>query len=128
MLEIFVIVYGLIAMVRGKFSLGGDKVLFGWRARVTAGVMLCYLPLAFLTGVVLAVIDRLDLIEGGGTIMFTIAWLLVIIVITLLVGNMLYKGQLAEDDEPQTYESVGGYTPNNPDIDPDSPYRPPRSS
>jgi len=126
MLEIFVIIYGLVAMVRGKFSLGGDKVLTGWRARVTAGVLLCYLPAAFLTGIILALIGRLDLVEGGSAILFTIAWLVLTIIVTLIVGNMLYRGQVAEELGPSRDEQVAGYDPRT-DTDPDSPYRPPRS-
>lgn len=127
MLEIFVIVYGLIAMVRGKFSLGGNKILFGWRARVTAGVLLSYLPLAFFSGLMIGIVAP-HLIESvGAGIGISIFWLLTIGLITLVVGNVLFKGQMAERERPRSQE-VTGYNPNpNPNIDPDSPYRPPRS-
>jgi len=96
MLEILVIIYGIVAMVRGKFSLGSDKTLHGGRARIAAGVLLAYIPLSFMTGLFLAVIGRADIVQGGGAIAIGLGWLIGIVILTLVVGNMLYKKQEQE--------------------------------
>jgi len=96
MLEIIVLVFAIIAMVRGKFSLGADKVLHGTRARITAGILLAHLPLSFMAGLLLAMTGNADLVQGGGAILIGLGLLIAIVVLTLIVGNILYKQQEAQ--------------------------------
>ena len=63
MIEIGVIVYGIYTLITGKFTLLGGKKLEGWRGRVTGGILLSYLVIAFFGGIVLALTGNEHILE-----------------------------------------------------------------
>ena len=91
MLEMIVIVVALVTLVRGKFSLGYHRVLSGWRARVCGGILLLHLVFVGV-GIVLSGMGVIDstLLMG-----ISIVSLVSVILGSAVMGNVLYKGQVA---------------------------------
>ncbi len=50
-LEILMLVFGIVTMITGKFTLTRSKIVRGTPARIVAGIMLLPLPLALVVGV-----------------------------------------------------------------------------
>ena len=92
MLEMVVIVIALGTLVRGKFSLGYHRVLSGWRARVCGGILLLHLVFVG-AGIVLSGMGVIDQTLLLGV---SIVSLVSVILGSAVVGNVLYKGQVAE--------------------------------
>jgi hypothetical protein len=97
MLEIIIIIYAIITLVRGKFSLSGKRELLGWRARVCGGILLLHLPISFAGGVILALTGNA---ESGWVFGMGFASLITVIIIAQITASILYKGQLAEAAPP----------------------------
>lgn len=93
MLEIVVIIYGLVTLIRGKFSLTGQRTLLGWRARVCGGILLAHLLIAFTGGILLAMTGNAT---TGAAFGVSIASLITVMIVAHVVGSRLYKGQEAE--------------------------------
>lgn len=99
MLEIIVIIFGIVTLIRRKYPMGKGKELVGGRARIIGGILLAYLPLSLAAGLIY------DLLSGGdaprGTAMgISIALLIVTIVVAIILSKSLYKKQEAEAATP----------------------------
>lgn len=94
MLEIIVIIYGIVTIVRGRFSLTGGRELLGWRARLCGGILLTHLVISFCCGIVIGILGKADnmLLIFGTSILS----LITVIVVSQITGGALFKGQLAE--------------------------------
>jgi len=81
----------------GKFTLLGGKKLEGWRGRVTGGILLSYLVLAFFGGMVLALTGNENILNDRMSLLgFTLVLLVLTIIATFTVGHLLHNGQEAE--------------------------------
>ena len=122
MLEIGVLIYGIYALVTGKFALFGGRKLSGWRGRVTGAILLSYLGLAFVGGAVLVLIGYESVLSSRvGMLVYSVVLLAFTIIISCVVGNFLYHGQEAQNASIQ--ERSGNFEGDNED---ESPYRSPR--
>jgi hypothetical protein len=54
-LEISMLIFGIVTLITGKFSLSRTKVIQGGVARIVGGIMVLPLPLAFGAGVIIGV-------------------------------------------------------------------------
>ena len=90
MIEIIAITMGLIALVRGKFTLKKDKVLIGWRARLCGCLLLCHVPIVAVAGIVLNATNNL---EQTTALTASLASLATVIVSAYVLGFSLYRGQ-----------------------------------
>jgi len=127
MIEIGVIVYGIYTLITGKFTLLGGKKLEGWRGRVTGGILLSYLVIAFFGGIVLALTGNEHILEDRMSLfVFTLVLLFLTITAAFIVGHLLYNGQEADriaSEMRSRPRPNGNFAPDDQD---DSPYRPPR--
>ena len=127
MIEIGVIVYGIYTLITGKFTLLGGKKLEGWRGRVTGGILLSYLVIAFFGGMVLTLTGNENILNDRMSLFgFTLVLLVLTIIVAFTVGHLLHHGQEAER---VAHEMRNRPRRNNnlaPDDDNESPYRPPR--
>ena len=58
--EIGLTIMGLIALCRGTLSVGKNKVVTGWRARLLGGIAMCTLPLALFIGIVYGIVQAVQ--------------------------------------------------------------------
>ncbi|MCC6509523.1 MAG: hypothetical protein IT423_10470 [Pirellulaceae bacterium] len=96
--EIGITIYGLIALIRGKMSLGKGRILTGTPARILGVIGLCMLPLVFLFGFfygLMATLQGIDVTQMSGIKLIWIDLLaLAIVLITInVLGNIFYKQQ-----------------------------------
>ena len=114
MIEIGVIVYGIYTLITGKFTLLGGKKLEGWRGRVTGGILLSYLVLAFFGGMVLTLTGNENILNDRMSLFgFTLVLLVLTIIAAFTVGHEMRN-------RPRRNNNLA------PDDDNESPYRPPR--
>ena len=95
MLEIIVIIFGIVTLIRGKYPMGGGRELVGGRARIIGGILLAYLPVSFGIGVILAVMGEGE-VSKGAALAGSIVLLIITIVVAIFVAKALYKKQEAE--------------------------------
>jgi len=97
MLEIFVIVYGIVVMIRRKSTMSKDQELVGWRARVIGAILLVYLPISFGIGLIMGLTQGENLNQGlvmGSSIVV----LILVLVAAYVVSKRLYRGQVEEQN------------------------------
>ncbi len=99
MLEIAILVYAVIVLIRGKFSLSSGREITGWRARLCGGILLGHLPLTFILGMLMGILGIMKGGDGemGMALGLGFGSLVLVVVIALVTGNALYKGQVAEE-------------------------------
>ena len=120
MLEILVIIFGLVTLVRGKFMLSRQRELVGGRARIVGAILLSYLFFSFLSGIVLAIVGGEAAVEGWAPIVISIIWLVIVIIVARITAGRLYAAQEAE-----RLQVEHGYAPYEEEADPNNPYRAP---
>ncbi len=98
MLEIFVIVYGIIVMVRGKSTMSKNQELLGWRARVIGAILLAYLPVSFGIGLVMGLSSGGNLNQGA-VLGASVVVLILVLVAAYFVSKSLYRGQVEEQNQ-----------------------------
>lgn len=98
MIEIIAIVMGLVTVIRGKFKLNKDKILYGWRARVCGGVLLCHIPIMVVGCVLLGATGSLDEFTP---LILSFCSLATVITFSFVLGFSLYRGQAEEQSAQQ---------------------------
>ena len=54
-LQLAMMIYGIVVVVKGEFSVTRKRVIIGTTARVLGAILIAYLPLALMTGIVFGV-------------------------------------------------------------------------
>ncbi len=92
LVEIAMLIYGIVILVKGKFSIGKGKILTDGRARLCGGILISPIPLIFLIALVLAFLMPADTVRAVGTLI-GIFITFVALILALVLGNILYKQQ-----------------------------------
>lgn len=99
MIQLALTIYGIVALVRGKFSVGRDKQIVGSRARILGGICAASLPAAFAIGLTIGILAGMGLfpMPGHGA-MLIFDWMIVILTIVAVytLGNRFYRQQVEE--------------------------------
>ena len=100
MIELFVIIYGIVILVRGRVGVGKGRELQGGRARIVGGILLSHLLIAFAAGMVMAMVSMASGKGGevgfGASLAVSLASLIIVITTAHIVGQSLYRKQEAE--------------------------------
>lgn len=100
MIELVVIIYAIVILVRGRVGVGKGRELLGGRARIVGGILLSHLIIAFVAGMVLAMISMANGNGGevgfGATLAVSFGSLILVITTAHFVGQSLYRKQEAE--------------------------------
>ncbi len=83
MCEVIMLIFGIIALVRGRFLLTRAKEVRGWPARVIGVLLVTPFPLGFLVGMVLGAIFLANGKEVGGREFTTAAQIIGVVIIAL---------------------------------------------
>jgi hypothetical protein len=131
-IEIGLLIFGILALVRGTFSVGKEKKVTGWRARVLGLVCLTPFPVAITAGIVIGVMAALN---GQGEPDYRVlagveVVIVVVICVTVLVLSKAFYAQQQREAVSQKPSFSGaedyGVDPG-PFDDPDNPFAPPRA-
>ncbi len=119
--EIGITVYGLIALFRGKFSLGGGRELVGLPARMMGLLCLATLPLVVTFGIVVGIvyaIQGVDMAQGNPLqfIWIDIVVLVAMFAVVTLLGKTLYNNQQRSLPASSTTTTAAGWDPNHPNF------------
>ena len=135
--EIAMTIFGVVALFRGQVKVIGKNPVRGWPAYVIGALMAATLPLAFGTGLVIAVVI---MASGGQVNMNDHLWILSLGDLAVVLGILLICSVLSviyakEPPPPGIPSSSGhsqfpspdlGYPPQpSPPMDPNNPYAPP---
>ncbi|HEX5791254.1 MAG TPA: hypothetical protein VFY13_08865 [Luteolibacter sp.] len=93
MLEIIVIIFAIVTLIRGKFSLSKGRELLGWRARLCGCILLTHLGISFVAGVILGLTGNAS---PGLMLAIGFCSLITVVIVAMSIGSALYKGQMAE--------------------------------
>lgn len=132
--EIGMLIYGLVALIGGRFSIGKNRYVLGWRARVLGGICMGPLPFAFCVGLGWGMFAM----AYGGVLpnQFVLAGvefaiLIVFVILLTVLGNKFYASQQREAYAGAEQPAFFPAEPANPGNyfseveDPNNPYRPP---
>jgi hypothetical protein len=119
-LEIGMLIFGLIALITGKFSVSRNKVVRGAPARVVGGIMLLPLPLALLSVVAVGLAlglkgDLQEMEKHRMTFTIVEAAIVLICFIAAMVVGAIYAGppdrprRRRRDEEDEYYRAEDGY-------------------
>jgi hypothetical protein len=103
--EILMLIGGLYALIAGKVKLTKNLRLDGWRARVAGLILVAPMPLAFLIGVLLAL-----LAEAGAlppSILDYVGIIDAVLVLLALVAVVIYGYAVRPKTAPQEPEPPG---------------------
>lgn len=62
--ELGLLIYGIYVLIKGQYSLGKGKKVFGTQARILGGVCLVPMPLSVIMGIVVALFYSQALADG----------------------------------------------------------------
>ncbi|WP_425396640.1 hypothetical protein [Aeoliella sp.] len=132
MIQIALLLYGLYALIFGKFALGREKVVTGTRARILGGLCWANIFVAFGIGIVWGIAAEMGSAElpvDGSLRIMEFGLVIVNLIVVFMIGNTMYARQL--DDEqaatlvaPATPAAGAGYSPAT-IADPDNPFASP---
>jgi len=123
--EIGLTIMGLIALCRGTLSVGKNKVVTGWRARLLGGIAMFTLPMALFIGIVYGIVQAVQGNDVSQINPLSLIWIdllaigSVLIVVTIL-GKMFFNSQQSELSNFANAQI--GVSPSSGQIDPSNPY------
>jgi hypothetical protein len=86
-LEIGMSLYGLYALISGKFSLGKKGIVSGTQARIAGAIYLATAPVIFLFGVLLGVLIAIGVLPESSQLLFGIILELVLLFVFYFIGR-----------------------------------------
>lgn len=142
MCEIVMLIFGIIALVRGRFAWTRGTEVYGWPARIAGLVLLTPWPLAFVVGMVLGAIfmaqgKEVDSPEFKQTarvlgVIIVVACFILAIGIAKVYAKPIRKERYGENDDapqiPRHYGERFAAEQEGNSARPDALDRPPRSS
>jgi hypothetical protein len=117
--ELGLTIYGLVALIRGQFSIGKGRVIKGWQARVLGAICLCMLPIAFAIGLVygfVMVMNGVDITQQSGLSLVWIDLIAIagVLIPVMILGPMFFRSQERGIVSTNTPNSTSQIDPNNP--------------
>ena len=131
MIALALLIYGIVAMVRGKFSLGKDKEIIGTRARILGAISCGVFPLSLAVGLSVGVLVGLRIIDmpsDGALMMIDFGSLIFVIVLLVVLSKRFYRQQ---QEELMQAEAASSHVPAPHEmspysvVDPDNPFASP---
>ena len=99
MIQLALTIYGIVALVRGKFSLGRNKQIVGSKARILGGICAATLPLAFAIGLTIGILAGMGVLpmpSQGAMLIFDWGIIILTIILIYTLGNRFYREQMSE--------------------------------
>jgi flagellar biosynthesis protein FliQ len=119
--EIGLLVYGIYAMIKQRFSLGKRGYVSGWRAVVLGLICVSVLPCALVIGIAIGIFAAVRGIELNA---FSMIWVDILVLIAAIVATSILgrSFQAQQTRETENTFTAGGSTGT---YDPSNPYAPP---
>jgi hypothetical protein len=88
--QIGLLVFGIFALIRGRFGMGKEKKIVGPRARLLGIICLAPIPLSMIAGLVMGFSNPEAV--AGGQLKDVIAWIeIAILIVTVVILALLSK-------------------------------------
>lgn len=134
-LQFAALIYGIVVLVTGKFSLTRGSEVTGTRARIIGGILACWLPLSAVIGFtigILLVMNNPNMNQQGIMREMTQYWWVDLAVAAFVIITVLIIANTAKKTPSQPFGQVNSpYPPQQqfpPKSDSDNPYQPPFGS
>lgn len=130
-IEIAMLVYGIIAISKGRYKVGKTHEVVGGKARIIGGVLMCPLPTAFVAGMIIGALylaqhgrpPRMEDLQTTAIIMEVS--ILVFFALLAFILSSIWKQPIGQNQYGQnTYTGpvAGNFQPP---VESDNPYQPP---
>jgi hypothetical protein len=131
-IEIGLLIFGILALARGTFSVGKEKKVTGWRARVLGLICLTPFPVAITAGVAIGVMAALNgqgepdyRVLAGVEVVIVVAICVLVVVLSKAFYAQQRREAAASKPSHPGAEAYG--VDPGPFDDPDNPFAPPRA-
>jgi hypothetical protein len=117
--ELGLTIYGLIALIRGQFSIGKARVVTGWQGRVLGAICMSVLPIAFAIGLIYGIVMVMNGVDITQQSTISLIWIDLVGIASVLLpvwilGPIFFRAQQRNASGSVSPAFASSIDPQNP--------------